>query len=602
MGTDTRTNAETKQLPPDGAAGAARPPRRRHRLFLYHRDGVETAALEPGVEVVVGRSPTANIAIRDGSLSRRHASFLLQDGKVVVRDLDSMNRTKRGGVPISEADLLPGDEIHLGEVVACVEVRAHADAPSFGLDGHDAFLDSLAAEITRARHFQRRFAVVHTRALSPASGLRLWWPAVREMLRPVDRIGLYGQDEVQILFPEATPEAAEEFARRVVAGSERVAPLACGVAMFPDAGASPEELVEASREAARRATAGANVQRAATCDPRVLPTQPSGGGKIVAESAAMRRVVRDTAIVADATAPVLILGKTGVGKEVIAQMIHARSKRSGPLVAINCAAIPETLLESTLFGHVRGAFTHAVRDAAGVFESADGGTVLLDEIGEMKLSAQAALLRVLEEKVVTRVGSSRPVPVDVRIVAATNKDLETECAAGTFREDLFSRLDVATITIPPLRARRDDIAPLAQHFLRLANEENHRAVHSITPEAMELLHAYAWPRNVRELRAAITRAVVHATGGAVTAEDLPERIRRRGEGTADEPGPAPDALKELRAGGTLQERLAQAEVKILLEVLESVGWKQIEAAKRLDISQRSLQYKLKEHGIKKRYE
>lgn len=246
---------------------------------------------------------------------------------------------------------------------------------------------------------------------------------------------------------------------------------------------------------------------------------------IVGESAALKRVLQMAERVAPLDTTVLILGESGTGKELVARLVHERSKRSAmPFVAINCAALTDTLLESELFGHEKGAFTGAATQKKGKLEVAEGGTVFLDELGEMAGSLQAKLLRVLQQREFERVGGTKTQRLDVRIIAATNRDLAAEVKAGKFREDLYHRLNVVALRTPPLRDRREDIPALAEHFLRRSAAACGRRVSSIAPEAERALRAYSWPGNVRELENAIERAVVLGDGEKLLAEDLPESV------------------------------------------------------------------------------
>ena len=247
---------------------------------------------------------------------------------------------------------------------------------------------------------------------------------------------------------------------------------------------------------------------------------------LVGRSPAMRHVYDLVNRLSDSDATVLISGESGTGKEVVARIIHQRSRRQGkPFVAINCAAIPETLLESELFGHVRGAFTDAKMTQPGLFVEAQGGTVLLDEIGDMPVGLQPKLLRVLEERSVRPVGSRSEVPIDVRVIAATNRDLESAIEDNRFREDLYYRINVVTLELPPLRSRTADILPLAQRFMEEIGSRENKKVTSIAPAAAEKLVAYSWPGNVRELRNCIERAVALARFEAIVPDDLPEKVR-----------------------------------------------------------------------------
>jgi transcriptional regulator with GAF, ATPase, and Fis domain len=303
---------------------------------------------------------------------------------------------------------------------------------------------------------------------------------------------------------------------------------------------------------------------------------------------------------------VVLHGETGTGKEVLARLLHEEGPRRGRrMVRVNCGAIPKDLLESTLFGHERGAFTGASQQQKGIFEEADGGTVFLDEIGELPLAAQAALLRVLESGTFCRVGSSREIAVDVRVVAATHRDMEAMVSSGAFRADLYYRLGGEVLEIPPLRARRDEVEPLAMRFLRMANEANGRSIEGFEPEALAAFAAYPWPGNVRELRNTVERAVVVARGASIGLADLPARIQARsGEPDHRPTGPIEEANRDtpllaLEETGPVREKLHGYEARMVREALEASGWNRSEAAKRLGIPARTLSYRMKVLGIRR---
>jgi DNA-binding NtrC family response regulator len=304
---------------------------------------------------------------------------------------------------------------------------------------------------------------------------------------------------------------------------------------------------------------------------------------IVGASQEMQRVFKAVAQIAPSRATVLLSGESGTGKELVAAAIHQNSPRAaGPFVKLHCAALAESLLESELFGHERGAYTGADRKREGRFEQANGGTLFLDEIGEISLSTQVKLLRVLQEREFERVGGSQTLRVDVRVVAATNRDLKEMVAAGSFREDLFYRLNVINLTLPSLRHRPTDIPALAMHFLKRYADENGKAVNTIAPDALSQLASYSWPGNVRELENVIERAVVLADGDSIGLQHLPQELTaaaRRGG-----PPPVP--------GSTLDE----LERFAILKTMESVGGSTSKAAEMLGISVRKIQYKLQEYG------
>ncbi len=310
---------------------------------------------------------------------------------------------------------------------------------------------------------------------------------------------------------------------------------------------------------------------------------------ILAKSARMQEIFRTIAKIADYKTTVLVTGESGVGKELVARAIHRRSsRRGGPFVAVNCGAIPENLLESELFGHKKGAFTDAVQDRRGLFEEANLGTLFLDEIGELPLSLQVKLLRVLEDERIRRLGDSRDVQVDVRIIAATHRDLTAETKAGRFREDLFYRLNVLHIHSPPLRDRREDIPLLIDHFLARNNARLGTAIRGLDTEARRLLYEYSWPGNVRELENTIERAMVLAEGEQIVASDLSERIRE-----------ARDPVQLQLASGELSVKKTMRIIEELLirRALQKTKGNRTRAAEVLEISHRALLYKIKDYEI-----
>jgi transcriptional regulator with PAS, ATPase and Fis domain len=324
----------------------------------------------------------------------------------------------------------------------------------------------------------------------------------------------------------------------------------------------------------------------------------------------MLEVYATTRRVAASNASVLLLGETGTGKELIAKAIHALSPRgSGPFVRVNCGALSESLLESELFGHVRGAFTGAVSNRAGRFEAAHTGTIFLDEINSTTLHLQVKLLRVLQEREFERVGDTETIRVDTRVIAASNRDLLDEVAKESFREDLYYRLNVVPIVLPPLRSRREDIPLLVSHFLELYNEQNDRYVVHLQPEVHEALIRYHWPGNVRELQNVVERCVVMAPGDEITVDLLPTAIRG-GRAEAALPGRGGDLdslARELVEQGlatapaddeNLFDRVvSRVERELISQMLAASGGVQLKAAARLGINRNTLRKKLLEHGL-----
>jgi two-component system response regulator HydG len=312
---------------------------------------------------------------------------------------------------------------------------------------------------------------------------------------------------------------------------------------------------------------------------------------IIGKSEAMKALLEMLTMVAPSDATVLISGESGTGKELIARSLHVNSPRKDhPMVVVNCAAITETLLESELFGYEKGAFTGAHKRREGRFKQADRGTIFLDEIAETSPNMQAKLLRVLQEKEIQRVGSEEIIQVDVRIVAATNRDLETEVADGRFREDLFYRLNVMPLTVPPLRERLDDIPLLADYFLKRYAKKNRKSVRGFTPLAMEMLLKYEWPGNVRELENAVERAVILLTGEHITEKQLPLNIVKQyggSDGSAPSSPPPADGTRSLE----------EVEKEAILATLKATGGNKSECARRLGITRKTLHNKLKGFGI-----
>jgi DNA-binding NtrC family response regulator len=321
-------------------------------------------------------------------------------------------------------------------------------------------------------------------------------------------------------------------------------------------------------------------------------------GQLIGQSLPMRRVMSSIEQVAPSSASIVIAGESGTGKELVARTIHEISPRAGgPYIAINCAALPETLMESELFGHERGAFTGADRRREGCFELATGGTLLLDEIGEMKPELQAKLLRVLEERKVRRLGGSSEIPVDVRVLAATNRDLETQLREGKFREDLYYRLSVFTIQLPTLRERPDDIPTLIEHFLRQLSPSVGKSVVGIEPECLELLRTRRWPGNVRQLRNVIERALIVTRGPRISNADLPQEI------ASDVPhSPSVESSQENRSAGNASSTLnvhvgmslSAVKRELLLQTLKHTGGNKAKAAEILGVSLKTLYNNLKD--------
>jgi two-component system nitrogen regulation response regulator NtrX len=312
--------------------------------------------------------------------------------------------------------------------------------------------------------------------------------------------------------------------------------------------------------------------------------------QIVGKSYGIRAVIDKIERVAKTPARVLITGENGTGKELVARAIHSQSTRAdGPFVEVNCAAIPSELIESELFGHMKGSFTGAIADRAGKFEQANGGTLFLDEVGDMSLAAQAKVLRVLQDGVVSRIGGSKTIEVDVRVLAATNKTLETEIAEARFREDLFYRLNVVPVHVPPLRERREDIPLLVSHFVNVLTSREGVAPRAIAPDAVERLAQLEWPGNVRELRNTIERLLILSSGPRITAEDVTRLVGHRDSEQA--------GLGSLLDCKTFEEFKHAAERAFLLAKLREFDWNVSETARGLDMPRSNLYKKIERYGL-----
>jgi DNA-binding NtrC family response regulator len=319
-------------------------------------------------------------------------------------------------------------------------------------------------------------------------------------------------------------------------------------------------------------------------------------GQMIGRSAEMRRAFEMADRVAPADSTVLILGESGTGKDLLAQEIHARSPRAGkPFVAVNCAALPETLIESELFGYERGAFTGAAHQKKGKFELASGGTLFLDEIGDMNPVTQSKVLRALENRTIERLGGTQTIPVDVRVISATHRNLQTQIRAGKFREDLFYRLRVVTIELPPLRAHKEDITVLAEAFLRMHAERLGRTAR-LSREAMTALERYDWPGNVRELKNALERSLVLCRGEEIGVEDLPGEVAR---GEALPGKPTGDAQENGFGERDFREAKRRFEVAYLTKQLADHRWNVSRTAATIGLHRQSLQEKLRELGIRR---
>jgi DNA-binding NtrC family response regulator len=568
--------------------------------MVQSRDGSVVVPLALGAALVVGRSSPSDVIVDDTSLSRQHARFVGAPGGASVEDLGSTNGTTVGGEAVEQAELVHGDKVELGAVTVTILSASELDVRNVA--PHDRFRTWLDEELERARFFKRSVALFMVR-LSDRSGVphNEMLDLLRTFLRPIDRVGQYAGGVIEVLAPE---QSAADVRARLLAGRKQTTEdksFVSGIAAFPDAGASSEELLGGAWQALRRASASNPIVLAADGEQRGVREPRGEAPKSGALSKAMQGVLATAARVARTTVPVLILGETGTGKEVLARTVHESSaRREGPFICVNCGAIPAPLVESILFGHERGAFTGANQRTQGVFEAASGGTVFFDEIGELPLPVQAVLLRVLETKTFTRVGSTKEVTSDTRIVAATHRNLDSMVDAGTFRQDLLYRLNAVTLELPPLRERREDIAGLARELLAQA-AAGMDAPPVIEPGAMEVLETYAWPGNIRELRNVLERAVAVAEGPAIGVDELPERMRSlRSSVLAEGSVPPEAAVIDLgRMPADYRTAMESLEAEYLRYALQRENWNQTHTARSLGMALRTLVHKIKVLGVRR---
>jgi two-component system, NtrC family, response regulator AtoC len=542
-------------------------------LLVIGTDGTVAHPLPDTGVVTIGRAEGREVRIDDPSISRAHARLVIGD-VVEIEDLGSTNGVRIAGQALAagERRAIAADEVvALGEYKLIVQQRV-ANARPQRLWSNDYFEVRLEDECARAARFGWTFALVHLRLEREVS------PAVtREclgaVLRAADVLGAYGPGEYEVILVDVQPAQAEQIAARMADALEhRDLGVHLDVACYPRDGRDPERLAARVRATARGDAA-----------------EPGWQAPLVI-SASMRRLHEEIARVAGGEITVLLLGETGTGKEVIAETIHRASPRAaGPFLRLNCAALQQTLLESELFGHERGAFTGATAAKPGLLETAQGGTVFLDEIGELATATQSVLLRVLEERKVLRVGGLEYRAIDVRFIAATNRELEGEVARGRFREDLFYRLSGAILALPPLRERADEIEPLARRFIAEASARGRRPP-GISPEALALLQRYVWPGNLRELRNAIERAVL-LCDAEIGLEHLPvEKM----EATVARPSAAPASTPAATPAESPDD---DAEAERIRAALERAGGNQTMAARELGMSRRTLVNRLNEYGL-----
>jgi DNA-binding NtrC family response regulator len=534
--------------------------------------------------LLIGRGGEVDVSLAGNGVSRRHALLRISNSMVTLEDLGSSNGTSIRGQalpPNQPVGIAPGESLVVGEFVLVLRAR-RALATTRRVLGHEYFEARVSEQCERARDSGGRpfyLLGIRVEGKSPVDPTEV----VAAELEPSDVLARLAPNEWAVLLLDENEEDAAAFAAEIDRALEAAGCRAqTGIVGFPRDGTSSNALF-----AKLEAELGPE---------SVLPA----GTNVGLRSPPMLALYREIDPIARGDINVLILGETGVGKDVLARRIHERSERaSKPFLRINCAALPEPLLESELFGHERGAFTGAVQAKLGLLQTAQGGSVFLDEIGELPQRLQAKLLQVLETREILALGSTSPKTIDVRFLAATNRDLEAEALSGQFRSDLYYRVAGYTAVIPPLRERREDILPLAQEFARTAGEKlGAGAPIRIRDDAAVRLIDYAWPGNVRELRNIIERAVVLSEGRSIGPEHLPlDKMRsvvlvsRRGHAQS------PENLGELPVADLSAAELAERQR--ILDALSRSAGNQSKAAEILGVSRSTLLNRLDAYRIKR---
>jgi two-component system, NtrC family, response regulator AtoC len=545
-------------------------------LIVISDGPVLTLPLDGKQKITIGRTEANDVQLSDPSVSREHAIIYVSD-RIEIEDLGSGNGTKVGGekiTPHARVEVEPRELVEIGAAMLLVQENADQTAFAHRLFTHGWFEAALEEQCARRGG---SFSVLRLRVSGSASRDTIR-RALTADLGPTDLVAAYAPGEYELLLHGATERVlAERIAADIRARLEGVVH---GAAVFPVDGKTPDALLEAASAAMRKKAAS----------PKKRPH--------IVEDPAMR----DLYVVADRLArgkiSVLLLGETGVGKEVFAEAIHERSPRAQqPFVRLNCAAFSETLLESELFGHEAGAFTGAVKEKPGLLEIADGGTVFLDELGEMSAATQSKLLRVIEQRQVLRVGGLTPRTIDVRFVSATNSDLEREVQRGNFREDLFYRLDGVTLHIPPLRERKSEILELARAFLEENARELGRTSPRLSDRARDLLLGYSWPGNIRELKNVMERASLLAIDDEILPEHLPvEKLSTDWRAVPQQPEESAGPGQRLTETD-LERMMEDEERRKIMDALDKCGGNQTRAADLLGMSRRTLSKRLNKYGV-----
>ena len=584
------------QGPGDRPPEADRSPR--SYLLVFEGTGSSIFYLPPTGEVVIGRGEGVQLHLQSAATSRRHAVLMgTTDGGVCISDLGSHNGTLVNGERVEGQRRLAGGDVITVSYATLVFHQAPQRQAAQRVLELDAFRQRLEDEVERSLRYARPVALL-TVNVEPVIPQAIVLSALRGQLRRIDVAAFATPSQLLVLLPEHDGETAAQAGARVLrALLPRAAATRMGIACCPVDGCDISSLL-----AGGRAAAIAAAPRQALAAGQAACTVDLGDHVVVVADPAMVQLFELLRRLAATELPVLVCGETGVGKENAALALHRFSgRKGGPLVPINCAALPEGLIESELFGHRDGAFTGAISARVGLIERAHGGTVFLDEVGELSASAQAKLLRVLETKRVTRLGETDERVADVRLVAATNRDLRAEVSAGRFRQDLYFRIGATTVLIPPLRDRKRDLPVLAQRFLAAACKEAGREPMTIAPATLQVLASYDWPGNVRELKNAMEYAGAMLRDSALEPWMLPESIQPApvpaGEGDTELVPLLPEAAPAGPRFRPIADEVRELERRRMAEALAAAGGVQKRAAELIDMPLRTFIVKLAQYGL-----
>jgi two-component system response regulator AtoC len=537
---------------------------------------------------VLGRAPEVDLPIDDRLVSRHHAEVRWHRGTATLTDCGSANGTRLNGNPLVEPTVLcSGDVVGVGDAQVVFSRAELRHGPATVLEA-DVFRRLLYREAERSVRHLRPLTLLLLGRGSRGSSDELLCETLLSAIRSFDVVCRLDRATLAVLMPECDATKGRDAAVQLLALARRADDvIRGGVAVWPDEAPSADALLQAARVALDGAAPGECRSASSAVVRRTF-----GGRTVVLADSAMLQLFALVERLAPTALSVLVGGETGTGKEIVARALHHLSPRAeGPFIAVNCAALPEHLAESELFGHARGAFTGADQQRSGKIEAAHRGTLFLDEVGEMPAALQAKLLRALEEREVVRLGESTPRKLDVRVVAATNRDLKRAVDEGRFRGDLYYRLNAASVVVPPLRQRPREIPIIARLVLEEAAAADGREPLALLPETLRLLAAHPWPGNVRELRNAVERAAALATGSAIEPWLLPAEVAAgfgRGDGDAADPS---------RAFVPLHEEVQDLERRRIAEALDAAGGVQSHAAVLLQVPLRTFYMKVKQYGI-----